>query len=151
MSTALRPRTRAESVLPTPPVRVHLAAGLLGLALLAGVLEGLVRASSAGELGPRLAIYALVGAVTLWFHSGQRWAHWSLLLGIGVVGTASLVAEPLGWLASGPDIAAALGAMSAGEWAAAAARVVHLVAVVAAVVLMLHPTTCRYVREVSDR
>lgn len=154
MSTALRPPTRAEPALLAPPVPVHLASALLVLALLSGVAEGLARSlptGSYGELGPRLAIYALVGAVVLWFHSGRRWAHWSLLLGIGVVGTASLLIEPVTWALTGPDVVGAMGGMAASEWAAATARVVHVVAVLAAVALMLHPSTCRYVRTVSDR
>lgn len=154
MSTALRPRPRAEPVLITPPVWVHLACGLMAVALISGVVEGLARAAptgSYGDLGPRLAVYALVGAVVLWFHSGQRWAHWSLLLGIGVVGTASLVVEPVTWVMSDPDVGDSLGAMAAADWVAAAARVVHVVTVLAAVALMLHPSTWRYVRTVSDR
>ncbi len=151
MSTDLRPQThRTPSPWRGPPDTVQVACVLLAVALFAGVLEGVVRAGGDyGELGPRLAVYALVGAVVLWFHSGRRWAHWALLLGIGVVGTASLVVEPILWIGSRPDVGATLMGMGAGEWSAAVARVVHVAAVLAAVTLMLRPRTWRYVRAMS--
>lgn len=152
MSTDLRPQTsRTPSPWRGPPDTVQVACALLGVALLAGALEGVVRAGGdVAELAPRLAVYGLVGAVVLWFHSGHRWAHWALLLGVGVVGTASLVVEPVLWAGSGSDVGATLMGMSAGEWVAAVARVAHVAAVLAAVVLMLRPRTWRYVRATSD-
>ena len=103
-------------------------------------------ASAAGQLLPRLALYALVAVVMGLFWRGHNWARAVLVVGIGIVGTASLIIEPVAWLASGPDLGAALAAMEGPDVVAAVSRAVHLVAVLASVGLMLHPATGAYLR-----
>lgn len=137
-----------------PPRQVRAAAALLVVALLTGVVEAIAWlwpevlddvGGSAGQLAPRLVLYAVVLVVVWLFLLGRNWARWVLLLGIGVVGTASLIIEPLAWLMSGPDFGAWWRALTVRDGVAALARGVHLLAVLASVALMLHPATRRYV------
>jgi len=153
MNTAL-PHTRTGRIpLPEPPTAVRLAVALLAVALVSGAVEAYVRvAQSTGgvplavldEITPRLVLYGVIGLVVGRFHRGSRWAHGVLLVGIGVVGTASLVIDPVMWLVSGPDVGATVAGLTAADWLVVTARAVHLVAVLVAVALMLHPSTWRF-------
>lgn len=154
MSTALRENRPLPITVTGPPPSARAAARLLWLALLAGVVEAGVRAGvpasvydaavSLDALLPRLLLYGAVGWVVWRFLAGRRWAFWVLLVGVGVVGTASLVVEPVGWLLAGPDLGAALRGLTAAEGGIALARAAHLLAVLAAVVCLLRPSTIRW-------
>lgn len=155
MTTTLRPAPPDHRRSDRPPVAVTGAAAALALALVAGIVEALARAAGSGPtdvatalLGflPRLVLYGVVAGVIRQLLHGRRWALWALLVGIGGLGTASLVLDPVIWLSSGPDVGEALAGWDALEWFAAAARALHLAAVLTAVVLLLRPATWHFVR-----
>jgi hypothetical protein len=63
----------------------------------------------------------------------------------GGFGTLSLVIGPVTWLAEGGSLADAVAAADLGSWLFAASRVVHVGAVIAALVLMFHPAANAYI------
>lgn len=85
----------------------------------------------------RGAIFAVALACAWFLAQGRRWAWWALLIGLGLLGTASMVLPMASDLANGADLYTALG----GDVSAAfpAVRVLHLGFVLAGVVAMLHP------------
>lgn len=155
MTATLRPTPPALRRDDGPPVAVVAAATALALALAAGIVEALAHAAASGPTDPvtalltflpRLVLYGVVAGVIRQLLRGRRWALWALLIGIGGLGTASLVVDPILWLASGPDVGGTLSGWGGLEWLAAAARTLHLAAVVVAVVLLVRPATWRFVR-----
>lgn len=96
-------------------------------------------------LGTRALVYVVVLTVVALLHRGHRWARWALALGPGIVGTFSLVVEPLEWLLAGgatdgpPALTGAFAAI-------VVLRGVHLAAVAAGLVLMFRPKTNAYFR-----
>ena len=64
----------------------------------------------------------------------------------GGFGTLSLVIGPVTWLAEGGSLADAIAAADLGSVLFAASRLVHLGAIIAALILMFHPTTNAYIR-----
>lgn len=62
------------------------------------------------------------------------------------IGTLSLVIGPVTWLAEGGSLSDAVAAVDLGSVLFAASRVVHLGAVVAALILMFHPAANAYLR-----
>jgi hypothetical protein len=122
----------------TAPAAVR-AAHLIWLgALGAGVAEMLLRWSETPlpAAGVRLAIYAALSLVMYRMRVGKNWARWTLALLLGIVGTLSLVGEPIGWFTDGADVSAAI----------VAARVAHLLCVLVAVPLMFVPSANAYFR-----
>jgi hypothetical protein len=86
--------------------------------------------------GVRLASYAALALVMYRMRVGKNWARWTLALLLGIVGTLSLVGEPIGWLTNGTDVSAAI----------VAARVAHLLCVLVAVPLMFVPSANAFFR-----
>jgi hypothetical protein len=122
----------------TAPTAVR-AAYLIWLgALGAGVAEMLLRWSETPlpAAGVRLASYAALALVMYRMRVGKNWARWTLALLLGIVGTLSLVGEPIGWLTNGTDVSAAI----------VAARVAHLLCVLVAVPLMFVPSANAFFR-----
>ena len=64
----------------------------------------------------------------------------------GGFGTLSLVIGPITWLAEGGSLADAIAAADVGSVLFAASRLVHLGAIIAALILMFHPATNAYIR-----
>ena len=64
----------------------------------------------------------------------------------GGFGTLSLVIGPITWLAEGGSLADAIAAADLGSVLFAASRLVHLGAIIAALILMFHPATNAYIR-----
>jgi hypothetical protein len=65
---------------------------------------------------------------------------------LGGIGTLSLVIGPVTWLAEGGSLTDAVAAADLGSVLFAASRVVHLGAVIAAVILMFQPAANAYLR-----
>lgn len=84
-------------------------------------------------LAVRAGIYLAVAAVALRMAGGARWARTTLALGLGVVGLASLLIEPLTSVLSGADITIDWGPE---PLALGLFRVIHIVAVLIAVPAM---------------
>ena len=85
----------------------------------------------------RLAVYAVVALFIVQFARGREWARLFLIVGLGVVGTASLLVEPVMWLFDGADFDAYFGALDGPGAVILVSRLVHLVAVVVGVAAML--------------
>ena len=65
----------------------------------------------------------------------------------GGFGTLSLVIWPVTWLAEGGSLADAVAGADLGSVLFAASRLVHLAAIITALILMFHPAANAYVRE----
>jgi hypothetical protein len=118
--------------------------GALGM----GVAEMLLRLPDAplGAIGVRLAIYAALGLVMLQMRAGRNWARWTLALLLGIVGTLSLVIEPITWLADGNSIGAAFDDATLTGALIAVSRAGHLLCVLVAVPLMFVPSANAFYR-----
>jgi hypothetical protein len=77
---------------------------------------------------------------------GERWVRLALTVLLGVVGMASLLAEPISWLIGGGVPATFLAAADAPTLAVVALRGVHVVAVVTALSLVYGRSANRFFR-----
>uniref|UniRef100_UPI002453E0B0 hypothetical protein n=2 Tax=Nocardia brasiliensis TaxID=37326 RepID=UPI002453E0B0 len=140
----------------TPPRPVRVAFVGLATALLAGVGEGILRAALILErneadvagvtsgLAVRLAIYFVVLLVAIRMSAGARWARLVLTFGIGVVGLASLIIEPLAALLSADRFGDLFDHLGAESVVIGLLRAIHVVAVLIAIPAMYHPAARRY-------
>ncbi|WP_167198285.1 hypothetical protein [Brevibacterium pigmentatum] len=136
--------------------RRRLAVTALFTALAAGVVEMAAHlwpfddlADNAGAVVIRLTIYALIAVVIVRFARGREWARLLLLVGLGVIGTASLLVEPVMWLFDDADVGAYFSALDGPGTVILVSRVVHLAAVAVGVTAMvtLHPRSLADVTE----
>jgi hypothetical protein len=139
-----------------PPAELQLSVVCWVGAVSAGGVESVLHAAEAftsgstsvftvlAQLLVRATVYAAVLAVVAQLWQGRNWARWALAVLLGGVGTASLVAEPVLWLADGHR----LGELHADAafLTIAGVRLLHLMAVWAAVVLMFRPAVRAYLR-----
>ncbi|UBU12756.1 hypothetical protein [Nonomuraea gerenzanensis] len=141
----------------TPPPVVHTAAMLWLAAVAFGAFEAVLMIGSLlyegapvlgllPQAGFRLAVFAGAVFLTLKLKDGANWARWTLAGTLGVFGTLSLVKEPVEWLLAGGSIAEAMAGADALAWAFAASRVLHVLAVLGALVLMFQPRANAYFR-----
>lgn len=128
----------SRTILPT-------AIGALVTALAAGVAETIAQLWPWADIGAdapaillRLGIYAIVGWLIVMLARGHRWATFTLIFGLGVVGTASLIIGPVSWLFTDGDFAALFASADARLVTIMIARTIHLIAVVVAVTLMVN-------------
>ncbi|WP_253667489.1 hypothetical protein [Streptoalloteichus tenebrarius] len=141
-----------------PPAPVRGAFALWITAVVAGVLEtalavgGLLSGDpgSAGQVAVGLAIRVpvFVAALVVAVHMlrGRGWARTALTLGLGVLGTASMVVPPLTALAKGSSLGAFLADAGPRDLAFGAIRALHVAAVLTAVLLMFVPAANAYFR-----
>ena len=105
---------------------------------------------SAAEVavGVTIRLLAFTGLVYLaaQLRQGRNWARIALAVLYGGFGTLSLVIGPITWLAEGGSLTDAIAAADVGSVLFAASRLVHLGAIIAALILMFHPTTNAYIR-----
>jgi hypothetical protein len=136
-------------------VRLWLVAVTAGLFETALVVVDATSGSggSAAQVAAGVAVRLLVFTGALYLaaqlRQGSNWARVALAVLLGGFGTLSLVIGPVTWLAEGgslADAAVAVAAADLGSVLFAASRVVHLGAVVAAVLLMFHPAANAYIR-----
>ncbi|MCK1798335.1 hypothetical protein MTQ01_20355 [Streptomyces sp. XM4193] len=133
------------------PASIRASSALWLLAVAAGVFETLLGAgqlaadadSSGVELALGLlvrgAVYGAVVWLVLRLRAGSNRARLLLAFGLGVFGTLSLVAGPLGHLLDGGGVGDALASAGAVDLLFGASRTLHLLAVLAAVPLMFRP------------
>jgi hypothetical protein len=106
--------------------------------------DGISMPALAAQLAVRTVIYgALFVIIDRYFRRGVPWSRYLLAGLLGTVGLASLVYEPITWLAQN-DLAAL-------DWSAsfvitAVLRTIHLSALLAALVLSFRPDTNRWFR-----
>ena len=99
-------------------------------------------------VGVSVRLLAFTGLVYLAvrLRQGRNWARIALAVLYGGFGTLSLVIGPVTWLAEGGSLADAMAA-AVGSLLFAASRLVHLAAIIAALILMFHPAANAYIRE----
>ncbi|QIS08403.1 hypothetical protein [Nocardia arthritidis] len=140
------PASRTDE--PPPPRSILVAFLALMAALAAGIGEMIehiaVEVMRSGADWPglaagvavRLGIYLVVFLVAVRMTHGARWARIALTFGIGVVGLASLIVEPIQNLLSANDIGALFGGITADSVLVALLRTIHIVAVLIAIPAM---------------
>jgi hypothetical protein len=159
--------TGAAAFEPGPPQGVPKevqASFLLWLtAVAAGVLETIIRvieslsvgSSSGGEadvtgVAIRMIVYIVVVYIITRMRLGKRWARLTLAVLLGGIGTLSLVIDPISWLAGGNSLREVFTQADLLFILIAPIRVVHLVAVVTALVFMFVPAANTYFRRASS-
>ena len=128
---------------------VAVAAGLFETTLvLIDATGGEVGSVAEVAVGVSVRLLAFTGLVYLAvrLRQGRNWARIALAVLYGGFGTLSLVIGPVTWLAEGGSLADAMAA-AVGSLLFAASRLVHLAAIIAALILMFHPAANAYIRE----
>jgi hypothetical protein len=145
-----RPGSRAAV-----PRAVQMAFVLWLVAVGAGVAEMIVRAidslaaGAGAEVGGvviRVIVYTVVVYVATRMRLGKGWARNTLAILLGVIGTLSLVVDPISWLAQGNSPREVFAEADLLFAFVAPIRVVHLAAVLGALVFMFRPAANAYFR-----
>jgi uncharacterized membrane protein len=141
-----------------PPASVRAAFALWVTAVTAGAFETVLAVSRmlAGPSGStaeitvglavRLPIFAAALLAAREMRRGRGWARIALALGLGVLGTASMVIQPIQALAQGHSLSWELTQAGPMDLAFGASRALHVSSVLAAVVMMFLPTANTYFR-----
>jgi hypothetical protein len=145
--------------LPGVPREVQVAFLLWLTAVAAGVLEVIIRvinslfvaSGSGGEADItgvviRVTVYAVVVYIIAQMRLGKRWARLTLAVLLGVIGTLSLVIDPISWLAAGNSLREVFTEADQLLAFIAPIRAVHLAAVISALVFMFLPAANTYFR-----
>ncbi|MEU5952875.1 hypothetical protein [Streptomyces sp. NPDC047525] len=151
------PTPRSGGGEPAPPPAVRAAFALWITAVVAGFFETVLMVgrlisdgdTSAGEIAGgllvRMTVFSAAVLVAVQLRRGRNWARLTLAVGLGVLGTLSLVVEPVRWLADHP-LGDAFRDLDVVDVLFGASRVLHLSAVLAAMVLMFAPTANAWFR-----
>lgn len=147
MTEHLRPFRRPGTI--PAPLRWSITAWLAAVAF--GAAETLVRLAlpeppTAGEIVARTAVYAVVAVLVLTLSSGHTAVRTAVAVLVGVVGTLSLITEPVQWLAAGGSPAAYLAAADGPTLLVAGLRAGHVLAVLVALTTLFHPRVNAYFR-----
>ncbi|MFD0589931.1 hypothetical protein ACFQZE_18275 [Paenibacillus sp. GCM10027627] len=110
----------------------------------AGIQAGLFIA-----VGIRIVIYAVLVWITVQMFRGRNGARIALAILLGGIGMASLIYDPIEWLAQGNSLANAFDGTTVYSILFAVSRIVHISAVILAVIFMFRPAANRYYRSVS--
>src|SRR5918994_5890510 len=154
---------------PGVPKEVQASFLLWLTAVAAGVLETIIRVIDASAIGfasgpggetdvtgaisgvvIRVLVYALVVYIITRMRLGKSWARLTLAVLLGVIGTLSLVIDPISWLAEGNSLGKIFTQADLMFVFVAPIRVVHLAAVLAALVFMFLPAANDYFRVASS-
>lgn len=159
MSTQYAPQLPIRP--PTTPGTVKTATALWFVAVGAGAFEATLAvidmlASGSASLadlvagmGVRLAVFAAAIFLAVHLRQGRNWARIALALTLGIFGTISLVIEPIQWLLDGHSLSQAIMEADAMTLVFATSRIIHVAAVLSAVVLMFSPAANVYFRNTS--
>ena len=150
---------------PGAPKEVRASFLLWLTAVAAGVLETIIRVIDALAMGAasgsggeadltgatsnvviRVIVYALVVYLITQMRLGKSWARLTLAVLLGVIGTLSLVIDPISWLAEGNSLGEVFTEADLLFVLIAPIRAVHLAAVIAALVFMFLPAANNYFR-----
>jgi hypothetical protein len=141
-----------------PPRPLRTSFWLWLIAVVAGLFETtlVVVDATAGQVGSaaevavgvtiRLVAFTGLAYLAAQVLQGRNWARIALAVLYGGFGTLSLVIGPISWLAEGGSLADALAAADLGSVLFAASRLVHVGAIIAALILMFHPAANAYIR-----
>jgi hypothetical protein len=143
--------------LPGVPKEVQAAFLLWLVAVGAGVVETVIRVTGSLAGGPdssglliRVVVYTVAVYVIAQMRLGKRWARNTLAMLLGVIGTFSLVVDPISWLAAGNPLREVFAHADLLFAFVAPIRAVHLAAVLAALVFMFLPAANHYFRRASS-
>ena len=128
---------------------VAVAAGLFETTLVVvDATDGEVGSAAQVAVGVAVRLLVFTGVVYLAarLRQGSNWARVALAVLRGGIGTLSRVIGPVTWLAEGGSLTDAVAAADLGSVLFAASRVVHLGAVIAALILMFNPAANAYIR-----
>jgi hypothetical protein len=128
---------------------VAVAAGLFETTLVViNATTGEVGSAAEVAIGITVRLLAFTGLVYLAarLRQGRNWARIALAVLYGGLGTLSLVIGPVTWLAEGGSLADATAAADFGSVLFATSRLVHLTAIIVALILMFHPAANSYIR-----
>ena len=135
------------------PVAVRAARTTWFVAIGAGVFEtalvlagGRTGGGAVVGVAVRAAVFAVAVLVVLRMSAGRRWAGATLTVALGLLGTASLTADPLLRLLRGNSLPELVGRWGVIDVLFAGSRALHVVAVLGACVLMFLPSADRYFR-----
>jgi hypothetical protein len=150
---------------PGVPKEVQASFLLWLTAVAAGVLETVIRITDALLIGSasgsggeadligaisnvviRVIVYTLVVYIITRMRLGKGWARLTLAALLGGIGTLSLVIDPISWLAGGNSLSDVFTEANLLFFLIAPIRIVHLAAVIAALVLMFLPAANTYFR-----
>ncbi|MFG2648657.1 hypothetical protein [Streptomyces sp. NPDC048436] len=157
------PSPRPAGGKPTAPPPVHAAFALWITAVVAGFFEtvlavgGLIAEgdASTGEIAGglllRMAVFSAAVLCAVQLRHGRNWARVTLALGLGVLGTLSLVIGPVQWLADGHSPGDAFRDVGLVDALFGASRVLHLSAVLTATVLMFRPAANAWFRAAARK
>jgi hypothetical protein len=130
-------------------------------AVAAGVLETIIRVIDASLIGLasgsggeadvigvviRVIVHAVAVYIIAQMRLGKRWARLTLAVLLGVIGTLSLVIDPISWLAGGNSLREVFTEADLLFVFVAPIRAVHLAAVITALVFMFLPAANNYFR-----
>ncbi|WP_433007390.1 hypothetical protein [Kribbella sp. CA-294648] len=162
MATTERTLTIHDVVSSEPPVAIRAATAAWFLAVGAGVAESVLGvidairdgsmplAAIAAQVGFRAIVYGgLFVVIDKYFRLGRNWSRHLLAGLLGVVGLATLLMGPIDWLLTDGDFGSI--DLSAGFLGFAAIRGIHVMAVIAAIVLMYQPDANRWFRAKRQR
>jgi hypothetical protein len=141
------------------PKEVQVSFLLWLTAVAAGVVETIIRvidslslgSSSGGEVDVtglviRVVVYTVAVYIIAQMRLGKRWARLTLAVLLGVIGTLSLVIDPISWLAGGNSLGEVFTQADLLFFIIAPIRAVHLAAVIGALVFMFLPAANTYFR-----
>jgi hypothetical protein len=143
----------------SPPWQLRGSFWLWLVAVAAGVFEttlvvinattGEVGSAAEVAIGITVRLLAFTGLVYLAarLRQGRNWARIALAVLYGGLGTLSLVIGPVTWLAEGGSLADATAAADFGSVLFATSRLVHLTAIIVALILMFHPAANSYIQQ----
>lgn len=147
---------------PEVPKEVQASFLLWLTAVAAGVVETLIRviyslfvsSGSGGEadvtgVAIRVIVYIVAVYIIVQMRLGKRWARLTLAVLLGGIGTLSLVVDPISWLAGGNSLSEVFKEADLLFFIIAPVRVIHLAAVVTALVFMFLPSANTYFRRAS--
>jgi hypothetical protein len=129
------------------PATVRAAFLLWMGALAAGAAEIFLHDVEIAGLAMRLSIYAVVVAVALRMRAGRNWARLTLAVGLGVLGTLSLVIELVTWLLAGHAITDAVQHTDLTGALVATSRILHVLCVWIAVPVMFSSRANTYFKQ----
>jgi len=136
--------TQTDTHRSTIPTEIRAAFLLWMGALAAGAAEIVLHDIDVAGLATRLGSYAVVAAVALRMRAGRNWARLTLAVGLGIVGTLSLVIEPVSWLLDGNSPVDAIGRTDLTGALVATSRILHVLCVWVAVPFMFRPRANTY-------
>jgi hypothetical protein len=144
---------------PGVPKEVQTSFLLWITAVAAGVVETVIRVidslsvglGSGGEADVtgvviRVIVYTVAVYIIAQMRLGKGWARLTLAVLLGVIGTLSLVIDPISWLAEGNSLGEVFTEADLLFTFIAPIRTVHLAAVIAALVFMFLPAANTYFR-----